>query len=1155
MASFIDPRLVKVRAGARGSGWAVGARGVLTARHVVAPFLDSGLPDGTKVDRCLAVPDPAPAAPVFDCDVIWQDKVRDLALLRVRDDCLRQWQPATSPASAPVLAEPGTDAVSAQAVGYPNLALDGAAPAPELVPGSLQPARGAVGGRMPFDVGAAVPDDSLLWQGMSGAAVRDAHGRLLGVVVTVDSKYQQRRFYVAPLPDPAVDLEFGQALTMVGAAAILEASAAPANRELLALLDPAGRPYPVAGVPELEDFGTRRSRTDVDTRGDPYYAYIPREVDQVLREALDRRAGGTERRALLLVGDAMTGKSRTLAEALRRHPLLAGRPLLAPHRDADLGKVVRLAAACGGVVWLDDVNTYTTGLDAAIRALPDTPGVVLAATLRTDQLALLQDSPHLRAAWDVLSAARFVEQVVLAPEWTAAERALLAGTEPVISQALQRGRPLGEVLGAADELRKRLDLGSPEGKALVFSVIDWHRTGLPACIAESQARRLWPAHLPAATAADLADMAAEDSEQVFRAARTWACQKIAGTTALLRRTRLGLAAEDYLIGQRTTGNSAIPDPIWQEAADTALASQSEAYLMSVGYQAAISGVNAVAERAMTPIAGSDSAFAAVAANAIGFVRQQQGNVAGARAVYQAVIDSGHPDQGPKAADRLGDLLREQGDAEGAGRAYQIAIDSGHPEAGPAAACGLGDLLAELPDADGARDAYQRAIDSGHPDHAPTAALRLGGLLAGHGDVDGARNAYQRAIDSGHHDRAPAAALSLGRLLAGHGDVDGARNAYQRAIDSGHADAAPAAALGLGMLLADQNDVDGALAAYRQAAAFGHSQFPGLRPTALAGLATLLAGRGEAAEAKAAYQQVIDSGDAGLLPAAAFSLGQLLAQHGDAAGAATAFQRAIDSGSPEFGPKAKVALGVLLLDDADVERSRAALQQAIDAGQAGQGPRDMVNRGLLLARQGDVAGARAAYQRAIDSGDPDWAPAGAVGQGDLLGERGDVAEAVAAYQRAADSGHRDLAPMALMSMAALLAASGDLRGARAAYQQAADSGQAGAMLCIAAVLAAEGDSGGAQTLLRQAADAGIPAAAEYTTALDDDPAGQERASVRLGELAEAGDSDAMNFLGVIAWRAGARDQARAQWLRSRDANDTAAPLLLQICGPGGPGGPG
>ena len=129
-----------------------------------------------------------------------------------------------------------------------------------------------------------------MWQGMSGAAVRDSHGRLLGVVVAVDEKHQQRRFYVATLPDPALDVMFGQALTAVGASPLIEASNAPANRELLAMLDPAGRPYTAAGMPELISFGVfPRIRTDIDTHGDPYYPYVRRDLDQVLSEA---RTGG-----------------------------------------------------------------------------------------------------------------------------------------------------------------------------------------------------------------------------------------------------------------------------------------------------------------------------------------------------------------------------------------------------------------------------------------------------------------------------------------------------------------------------------------------------------------------------------------------------------------------------------------------------------------------------------------------------------------------------------------------------------------------------------------------------------------------------------------------------------------------------------------------
>jgi hypothetical protein len=158
---LIEPRLVKVRAGERGAGWAVGAWGVLTAWHVVAPFLQG------QVDRCLAAPDPAPGAAVFDCTVAWHDKGRDLALLAVKEEQVSDWVAAVGPGPGPVLAEPGTAGVSAEAVGYPDVSVEDDFPHPELALGWLKPAGGAVSGRMPFDVDGGVPKDALLWQGMS----------------------------------------------------------------------------------------------------------------------------------------------------------------------------------------------------------------------------------------------------------------------------------------------------------------------------------------------------------------------------------------------------------------------------------------------------------------------------------------------------------------------------------------------------------------------------------------------------------------------------------------------------------------------------------------------------------------------------------------------------------------------------------------------------------------------------------------------------------------------------------------------------------------------------------------------------------------------------------------------------------------------------
>ena len=117
-SGLVEPRLVKVRAGGRGAGWAVGARGVLTARHVVAQFLQG------QVDRCMAVQDSAPGAAVFDVTVVWEDEGRDLALLEVNDEQVSDWVAAVGPGPGPMLAEPGTAGVLAEAVGYPDASVD-----------------------------------------------------------------------------------------------------------------------------------------------------------------------------------------------------------------------------------------------------------------------------------------------------------------------------------------------------------------------------------------------------------------------------------------------------------------------------------------------------------------------------------------------------------------------------------------------------------------------------------------------------------------------------------------------------------------------------------------------------------------------------------------------------------------------------------------------------------------------------------------------------------------------------------------------------------------------------------------------------------------------------------------------------------------------
>ncbi len=787
-----------VRAGNRGSGWVIGELGILTARHVVAPFLG-------EARSCLAIPDPWTVAAAYDCEVVWEDQDRDLALLRVRDTHTQSWTAAVDRGIRPTLADPGTTAATAYVVGYPDVALDEDDPQPELARGVLLPAEGGVSGWMPFEVDSSVPDTSPLWRGMSGAALRDLHGRLLGVVVEVDDQHQRRRLYAATVPDPATDAGFAAALTAVGAAPFLEAADAPQARDLLALLDPTGRPYPVADVVDLGEFGVRVSRTDIDTHGDPYYPYVPRAADMLLAEALDRRVRGADPRVLLVVGEAMTGKSRTLAEALREHPVLSSSPLLKPRPQADLRRVAQFVTSEGGVLWLDDLNARLATVDSAVvRDLLAVPGLVIVGALRADQLRLLQGNPELRLPWDLLTDERLVEHLPLAQRWTPQEQEGLRGAETDVRDTVRQGSPLGEVLGAADELRKRLTAGTPRLQALVQLVADWARTGLPKHVPETVAEQLWEAYLHPAESQALVDLDAEDREQAFRDALAWACQAVAGSAALLTRTEQGLAAEDYLIGLRTDQQAQIPLPVWRNALKEATQiGANSATMLELGYRAAIADITDIARRAWDQLAAGSTDAAPAAAVNLGMLLAEQGNAAGALAAYQRAIESGHAEAAPTAAVKLGSLLAERGIPGGARAAYQRAIDSGHANYAPAAWVNLGLLLAEQGDVAGAGSAFQRAIDSGHAAHAPAAWVNLGVLLAGQGDVAGAGSAFQRAIDSGHPDTGAMAAANLGVLLAGQGDVAGARSAFQRAIDSGHPDAAPVAARYVEVLLDDR----------------------------------------------------------------------------------------------------------------------------------------------------------------------------------------------------------------------------------------------------------------------------------------------------------------------------------------------------------------
>jgi len=186
----------------------------------------------------------------------------------------------------------------------------------------------------------------------------------------------------------------------------------------------------------------------------------------------------------------------------------------------------------------------------------------------------------------------------------------------------------------------------------------------------------------------------------------------------------------------------------------------------------------------------------------------------ARKAYQAAIDSGHAEYGPRAAIALAELLERAGDGARACTAYQAAIDSGHAEYGPRGAMGLGGLLASQGELSGAQTAYQAAMDSGHPEIAPGAADALGMMLAANQDdpraIDAAVVAFRHAAESGHPNYARGSGWTLGMLLGLRGDFPGARAAFRLSAQAGPPTAMPGTMINYaGTLACEFGDFEGA----------------------------------------------------------------------------------------------------------------------------------------------------------------------------------------------------------------------------------------------------------------------------------------------------------------------------------------------------------
>ena len=725
--------------------------------------------------------------------------------------------------------------------------------------------------------------------------------------------------------------------------------------------DAQGRARQLDGV-GLGELGVHWSRAVADGYG----PYVERDVDRELDEAI---SGG---QALVAVaGATLAGRTRTLAEAARRH--LTGSWLvwfeeMPGTRLTDLVAEARRQSRGGPVaLWLENpdlalLSQFSAGI---LGELP--PGFRILMTLDGDLLdsgTLPGEAAGiLNAACTRLGLITPAERGRLADDPQYAELAAAHANEPTL---------MGRLMVSLDRITDALQAPDEDSicrVAIMHAAVDWQHAAVPKPLTREVLERLYRGGYWQQQAGVAPRTAASRSS--FRRALTQLLAPAPGrgprlldevyygrTTHLRPHPLLPVVADSP---QQPPG-WAIADSLWNYLAKVLNNPQRRA----VGLNACRREDYRHAAQLLDPPGGA--AIPAKTVLAIAAWLRDTGDTAAARRWYAQAAATGDAEVAPRAMVALGNMENEQGNEEQARRWWEQAVGTGNPDAAPRAMVNLGVLDRKHGEEDDARRWWEQTVGTRHPEAAPRAMANLGRLEHSLGHYEVARRWWEQAASTGHPEMAAPAMVNLGVLDRERGKEDDARRWWEQAVGTGHPDAAPEANFNLGRLEEDQGKL---LEARRRLAAAAETRHREWAPMAAYCLGRLEEQLGDMPEARRHYLQAIGAGHSDAAPKAMVHLGLLERQEMALGKARRWFGEAIATGHPEATARAKVGMGVLESEQGNTPEARRWYGEAISSGNPESAANAMINLGMLEARQNNQAEARRWWRQAAGTGQTHW----------------------------------------------------------------------------------------------------------------------------------------------------------------------------------------